>query len=288
MPEATSAAEQAVWQPGPGWLFCPADRPDRYLKALAAADVVILDLEDAVAPEKKTQARDAIRGLIDDGSFDRSRTVVRINGADSDERAADVSLIAELDLPRVMPAKAEDAADLAALPGELVALVETARGVDQASALAKVPGVVAMMWGADDLIASMGGTGSRHADGRYRDVVRYARAQVLIAAKASGLLALDGVHMDIPDTDGLTAECADAVASGFDATVAIHPSQVPVIRSTYAPAPERIDWARRLLAHVGDERGVTTFEGRMVDGPIYRQAERVLRLAELTQEAPAR
>lgn len=85
--------------------------------------------------------------------------------------------------------------------------------------------------------------------------------------------------MDISDLDGLAMACEDAVASGFDATAAIHPGQVDVIRRTHAPAPERVDWARRLLEHVGTERGVTTFEGRMVDGPIYKQAERTLRLA---------
>ena len=92
--------------------------------------------------------------------------------------------------------------------------------------------------------------------------------------------------MDIPDTAGLAAECEDAVASGFDATVAIHPSQLPVIRSAYAPSTEQIDWAHRLFAHVGDDRGVRTFEGRMVDGPIYQQAERVIRLAAVTQADP--
>ncbi|HWC21709.1 MAG TPA: CoA ester lyase [Flexivirga sp.] len=269
--------------PGPAWLFCPADRPDRYPKALAAADVVILDLEDAVAPDKKGMARDALRGLVEDRAFDRDRTVVRINAADSAEHVADLQLIDALSLPRVMLAKSENADDIRALSCDVVALVETARGVEHAGALAEPDNTIAMMWGADDLLASMGGTGSRFPDGSYRDVARFARVRVLTAAKAAGLLALDAVHMDIPDTAGLQSECADAVASGFDGTVAIHPGQVAVIRSTYAPTDEQIDWATRLFAHVGDDRGVATFEGRMVDGPIYKQAERVLRLAELTR-----
>lgn len=273
------------WQPGPAWLFCPADRPDRYPKALAAADVVILDLEDAVAPDKKSQARDALRSLVTDGALDAERTVVRINGADSAEQAADIELIRELSIPRVMLAKSEDPQDIRALPCDVVALVETARGLEQTGALAEPDNVVAMMWGADDLVASMGGTASRRPDGTYRDLARFARVRVLTAAKAFGLLALDAVHMDIRDAAGLRAECEDAVASGFDATVAIHPSQIAVIRSAYAPTAEQVDWARRLLAHVGEHRGVTTFEGRMVDGPIYKQAERVIRLATLTQAA---
>jgi len=273
------------WQPGPAWLFCPADRPDRYPKALAAADVVILDLEDAVAPEKKAQARDALRTLVSDGVYDAERTVVRVNAADSAEQPADIQLIRDLSIARVMLAKSEDPQGIRALPCDVVALVETVRGLERAGSLAQPDNVVAMMWGADDLVASMGGTSSRRDDGGYRDLARFARVRVLTAAKAAGLLALDAVHMDIADTAGLQAECEDAVASGFDATVAIHPSQVAVIRSTYAPTAERIDWARRLFAHVGDDRGVTTFEGRMVDGPIYKQAERVIRLAALTEAA---
>ena len=275
----------AAWQPGPAWLFCPADRPDRYLKALAAADVVILDLEDAVAPQAKDSAREAVRRLAGSGELDLERTVVRINGADSPEHAADVRLVAELALPRVMLAKAEHPHDVSALPCDVLALVETARGVEWAGALAEARNVIGLMWGADDLVASMGGTGSRKDDGGYRDVARFARARALVAAKACGRLALDAVHMDIADTAGLGAECEDAVAVGFDATVAIHPSQVPVIRAAYRPSDERIDWARRLLAHVGEDRGVTTFEGRMVDGPIFKQAERTLRLAETTAGA---
>lgn len=266
------------WAPGPAWLFCPADRPERYPKALAAADVVILDLEDAVAPANKEAARAALRGL----DLDADRTVVRVSGADSRDHAADLAVVAELGFPRVMLAKTEDPATLATLPHQVVALLETPRGIERAGELAAADNVVAVMWGADDLVAGLGGTGSRKPDGTYRDVARYARSRSLVAAKASGRLALDAVHMDIDDLDGLAAECEDAVAVGFDATVAIHPRQVEVIRASYSPAPERVEWASRLLAHVGEDRGVTTFEGRMVDGPIYLQAERILRLAEAT------
>jgi citrate lyase subunit beta/citryl-CoA lyase len=267
------------WQPGPAWIFCPADRPERYAKGLAVADVVILDLEDAVAPAAKASAREAMRGLAGSGALDLDRTVVRVNAADTADHALDVALTGELGVRRVMLAKAERASDVAGLQHDVVVLLETPVGIERAGEIAAADNAVAVMWGADDLVAGLGGTGSRHADGRYRDVARYARSRALVAAKASGRIALDAVHMDIPDLDGLAAECEDAVAVGFDATVAIHPSQVAVIRSAYAPSAERIDWATRLLQHVGDDRRVTTFEGRMVDGPIYKQAERVLRLA---------
>lgn len=270
------------WAPGPAWLFCPASRPDRYPKALAVADVVVLDLEDAVAPVDRPAARDALRVLAAEGALDADRTVVRVNGAGTPDHAHDLRAVAGSGVRRVMLAKSEEPAHVRALDAEVVLLVETPRGVENAALLAAEEPVVALMWGAEDLVAGLGGTSSRHADGGYRDVTRYARSRALVAAKAHGRLALDAVHMDIADTDSLAAECEDAVAVGFDATVAIHPSQVAVIRAAYAPAPERVDWARRLLEHVGQDRGVTTFEGRMVDGPVLEQAERVLRLAAAT------
>jgi citrate lyase subunit beta/citryl-CoA lyase len=272
----------AGWQPGPAWLFCPADRPDRYPKALAAADVVILDLEDAVAPGRKSAARLSLRQLARDGVPNLHRTVVRVNGADSGEHEADVCLTRELSLPRVMVSKAEHPHDLKPLECEVIPLVETARGVEWAGALAEAQNVLGLMWGAEDLRASMGGTASRRANGEYRYAARFARARVLIAAKACGLLAIDAVHMDIVDVKGLEEECEDAVSSGFDATVAIHPSQVAVIRSAYRPPAQQVNWARRLLAHASEDRGVTTFEGRMVDGPIFKQAERLVRLDSVT------
>lgn len=267
------------WFPGPAWLFCPADRPDRYAKALSRADLVIVDLEDAVAPANRPAARDALRRLAHDGVLDPDRTLVRINGTQSGDHPLDLAVLAEVGLPRAMLAKSEDPVQMAAIEHEVVLLVETPRGIERITELAAQDNVIGAMWGADDLVAGLGGTTSRHPDGRYRDVARFARSRALIAAKAAGRLAVDAVHMDIADTAGLAAECEDAVASGFDATAAIHPSQVPIIRTAYAPSPGQVDWATRLLAHVGEDRGVTTFEGRMVDGPVYTQAERVLRLA---------
>jgi citrate lyase subunit beta/citryl-CoA lyase len=277
---------ETAWQPGPAWLFCPADRPDRYHKALDAADVVILDLEDAVAPDHKDSAREALRQLARDGILDLDRTVVRVNASASAAHEADVRLAKELSFPRVMLAKAEHPHDLRSLECGVIPLVETARGVEWAVALTEAQNVLGLMWGAEDLIAGMGGTGSRRADGGYRDAARFARVRVLTAAKARGLLAIDAVHMDIADAGGLAAECEDAVATGFDATAAIHPSQVPVIRAAYRPPAGQVDWARRLLAHAGQDRGVTTFEGRMVDGPVFKQAERILRLAPETDVSP--
>lgn len=266
-----------TWRPGPAWLFCPADRPDRYVKALAAADVVVLDLEDAVAPARKAEARQAVAALVESGVYDFGRTVLRVNAADSIEHPADRALVQSLGISRLMLAKAEAPSAFESLADlEVIALLETPMGIENAALVARASGVIALMWGADDLVAGLGGSSSRWADGRYRDVARYARSRTLIAARSHGRLALDAVYMNIPDHDGLRRECEDAVAVGFDATVAIHPDQVAVIRSAYRPSQERVRWAQRLLEHAGEDRGVMTFEGRMVDGPVYAQAERVL------------
>ena len=135
------------------------------------------------------------------------------------------------------------------------------------------------MWGAEDLFATLGGTANRFPDGSFRDVARHVRSQSLLAAKAFGRFALDSVYLDIKDLDGLRAEVDDAVAVGFDVKVAIHPSQVPVIRTGYAPSAEQVDWARHVLAAAAGQRGAFAFEGIMVDAPVLRRAERIVQLA---------
>ena len=180
-----------------------------------------------------------------------------------------------------MLAKTESAAQVAALaPRQVIALAETPRGVVLAAEIAAAEGTAALMWGAEDLIAGLGGGSSRRADGGYRDVARHARSAVLLAAAAFGRAALDAVHLDIADLAGLAAEALDGAAVGFDATVCIHPSQIPVVRNAYRPAPDKVDWARRVLAAARTERGAFAFEGQMVDSPVLRHAEAILRRAE--------
>ena len=264
---------------GPAWLFCPADRPERFAKAATVADVVILDLEDGVAPADRPAARTALRNT----PLDPARTVVRVNAAGTEEQDRDLAALADTDYTTVMLAKAESADQVTALaPRQVIALAETPRGVVIAADIAAADGCVAMMWGAEDLVAGLGGGSSRFADGRYRDVARHARSAVLLAAATFGRAALDAVHLDIDDLDGLSAEAADAAAVGFDATVCIHPRQIPVVRAAYRPGDEKVAWARRVLAAAATERGVFAFEGQMVDSPVLRHAEAVLRRAETT------
>jgi citrate lyase subunit beta/citryl-CoA lyase len=270
--------EPVTWEPGPAWLFCPADRPERFAKAADRADVTIIDLEDAVARGAKAGARQA---LVHASGLDPARTVVRVNAAGTDDHSLDLAALESTDLRRVMLAKTEHGSDLESLATyDVITLIETPLGLFNLDEIVQVPNVIGLMWGADDLVAGLGGTSSRFEHGGFRDVARYARARTLIAAKSFGLLAIDAVHMDISDQDGLAIACRDAVAVGFDGTAAIHPTQVDIIRDAYLPSAERVDWAHRLLAAAEENPGVFTFEGRMVDGPIFAQARRIKRLAE--------
>ncbi|KMO68576.1 citrate lyase subunit beta/citryl-CoA lyase [Mycobacterium sp. BK558] len=261
---------------GPGWLFCPADRPERFEKAAAAADVVILDLEDGVAAKDRAAARHA---LIDT-PLDPARTVVRVNPVGTPDHAEDLEALASTGYTTVMLAKTETAEQVASLaPRDVIVLVETPLGALAVTETARVDNAYAVMWGAEDLFAVTGGTANRWPDGSYRDVAQHVRSQSLLAAKAYGRLALDSVYLDIRDLDGLRAESDDAVAVGFDAKVAIHPTQVAVIRAAYAPTDEQVDWARRVLDTARTQRGVFQFGGIMVDAPVLRRAERIVALA---------
>jgi citrate lyase subunit beta/citryl-CoA lyase len=261
---------------GPALLFCPADRPERFAKAAERADAVILDLEDAVAPNRKQAARDALLSH----PLDPATTIVRVNAWGSPYFADDVVALAHTGYRTVMVAKTEDAEQVSGLERYgIVALVETAAGVQRAAEIAAVDHVVAVMWGAEDLVASLGGSSSRHADGSYRDVARHARSTVLLAAAAAGVAAIDAVHLDIADEAGLAAEATDAASVGFAATACIHPSQVDTIRRCYAPSPDELEWARRVLDAARESRGVFVLDGRMVDAPVVRHAERVVRSA---------
>jgi citrate lyase subunit beta/citryl-CoA lyase len=262
--------------PGPAWLFCPADRPERYQKAAAAADVVILDLEDGCAAADRPAARKALV----DVQLDPGRTVVRVNQFGTADQELDLEALKNTPYDTVMLPKSEAVEHVSALaPLNVIVLVESPLGALAVTETVQVDNAIAVMWGAEDLFAVLGGTANRYPDGSYREVARHVRSHSLLAAKAYGRMALDSVYVDFKNLDGLRAEVDDAVAVGFDAKVAIHPSQVPVIRDGYAPSPDQARWARNVLAAAADERGVFAFEGQMVDAPVLRRAERIVHLA---------
>jgi citrate lyase subunit beta/citryl-CoA lyase len=264
--------------PGPALLFCPADRPDRYAKALAAADAVILDLEDGVGAEGK----DAARAALAASDLDPARVIVRVNATGTAEHAADIAALRATGYRLIMLPKSETRAQLDELGGDwrVVALCETALGVVNAAEIAAARNVIAVMWGAEDLIASMRGRTSRFPDGRYRDVALHARSAVLLAASAHGRPAVDAVYVNIPDLGGLAAEAEDAAASGFTLKGCIHPSQVAVVRKAFQADEAQAAWARRVIAAArgagARDKGAIKVDGQMIDAPLIRQAEAIL------------
>jgi citrate lyase subunit beta/citryl-CoA lyase len=264
--------------PGPALLFCPADRPDRYAKALAAADGVILDLEDGVG----AAAKDAARAALIATDLDPARVIVRVNAAGTAEHGADLVALRRTPYRQVMLPKTETRRQLDAVSGHLrvVALCETPLGVLNAAEIAAAPHVIAVMWGAEDLIASMRGRTSRRPDGGYRDVALHARSAVLLAASAHGRPAIDAVYVNIPDLDGLAAEAEDAAASGFTLKGCIHPSQVAVVRKAFRADEAQVAWARRVLEAARDggarDMGAIRVDGQMIDSPLIRQAEAII------------
>lgn len=291
----TIASTPAPFALGPSILFCPADRPERYAKAAERADAVILDLEDAVAPADKPAARGHLvrhlATLAEDAAL-LERTIVRVNPAGDATRAeldADLQVLAGTGVRHVMLAKAESADDVDKVVQALgprvgvIALCETPAGITRADQLAAHPSVTALMWGAEDLVAALGGSSSRHSTGTYRDVARTARSLVLLAAATHGTAAIDSIYADLTDLDGLSAEAEDAAASGFAAKACIHPSHVAPIRAAYTPTDAEIEHARALLAEVPQHAGSFQFRGAMVDAPLIRHAERIIHRAERAQ-----
>lgn len=268
---------------GPALLFCPGDRPDRFAKASARADVVILDLEDAVVPAGKEAARDAVAEAV--AGMDPERTIVRVNAPQTPWWQDDLAALADTPLRMVMVAKAERAADLAAAERfDVVALCETAAGVVAAPAIAAAPNCIALMWGGEDLMASLGGRASRQADGAFHHVVQHARSTVLLAAGAFGRTAIDSVYIDIADTGGLARETAEAASIGFGAKACIHPSQVATVRDAFAPDAHEVAWARDVLeaARTAGTAGVFAHQGRMIDAPLLRHAESIISANQTT------
>lgn len=267
----------SIFTMGPAILFCPADRPDRYAKALERADAVILDLEDAVAPESRERAR---QSLVQN-PLDPSRTIVRVNPVGTEDFTADITALSSTEYTTIMVAKTEDPQDLATVSGyDVVALCETALGVLNSPAIAAASNVVALMWGAEDLVASLGGSSSRDEAGTYRNVALHARSQVLLAAGAHGKVAIDSVYLDIPDHEGLLAESIDAAASGFGAKASIHPGHMPIIRMAFTPSSDQVKRAQQILEAAHGASGVFTFESQMIDEPLLRHARATVALYE--------
>ncbi|WP_284981526.1 CoA ester lyase [Arthrobacter sp. efr-133-TYG-118] len=259
---------------GPALLFCPGDRLDRFEKALDRADVAILDLEDAVAPDRKDAARGPVAAAAAGAP---ERMVVRVYAAGTSWFYDDVAAMRTAGVRTLMLPKASSPEQLVALRDfEVIALCETAAGILAAPRLAAEPNCSALMWGGEDLVADIGGRSSRGADGHYRPMIEQARSTVLFAA-AEGKAAIDAVHIDLTDLDGLERESREAADMGFRAKACIHPQHVASIRSAFRPTEDQVNWARCVLAHPEAPRGGVFMVGsQMIDGPLLTHARTIV------------
>ncbi|MEF8855382.1 MAG: CoA ester lyase [Haloarculaceae archaeon] len=272
-------------------LFSPGDKPDLMQKAPATgADVVVFDLEDAVSPGKKATAREAVNEVLHDID-PHCEVVVRLNPTGT-AAAEDLDVILAGDprldavmLPKV--AEAVEVTDLRALLAEhdatlpVFALLETAAGILHAESIAAARGTAAVCFGAEDLAADVGADRTREGI-----EVLHARQQVVLAAAAAGVDAIDTLVTDFRDDDRLVEDAARSRRFGFDGKLAIHPSQVPIVNEAFTPAESDVEWARRVLAaaeEAGEEAAVLEVDGEMIDAPLLARAERI---ADRADRAP--
>ncbi len=280
-------------------LFVPADSPRKLEKSLeTGADALILDLEDAVAPQAKTAARRAARDFLAAAgqSPSRPRLIVRVNALDTGATDADLAAVMPAAPDAIMLPKSRGGADVQHISVKIAVLeadlgladgatgiipigAETAASIFGLSTYAgSSPRLAGLTWGAEDLAAALGAQGNRLPDGGYGDPCRLARALTLFAARAANVEPIDTVFTDFRDVAGLRAECEAAARDGFTAKMAIHPAQVAIINDMFAPSPDAIAQARKIVdafaANPG--AGALNCDGAMIDRPSLLRAERVL------------
>jgi (S)-citramalyl-CoA lyase len=260
-------------------LFVPGDRPDRFAKAESSGtDAVIFDLEDAVPPARKDGARTlVVRHLQTPAAGDTAR-VVRVNR----DGVQDLEALAAAKPDFVLLPKVAEAAEVRAAherlgtrAPKLIALIESARGLENAPAIAtSSPAIAALAFGGADLAAELG------AEMAW-DTLVYARSRVVAAAALRRLAVFDMPFLDTRDRPGLQQECRAARRLGFTGKLAIHPDQVLAIAIAFSPTPEEVARARRVLeASRMAQGGVTTLDGQMIDAPVVTAAQRLIALAE--------
>lgn len=274
-------------------LFSPGDRPEMMRKGpTSGADVCVFDLEDAVPPDGKANARQAVAAVLADAAFDPAAEVcIRVNptgvAADDDLRAIapaiEAGTVDSVMLPKA--SAAEDVRTLRRLMAEhgprlpVIALVETAAGILAAEGIAAAEGTDALAFGAEDLSADIGAT--RTPEGTE---VLHAREHTVLAARAAGVDVIDTLYTDIENESGLREDAAFAAQLGFDGKIAVHPAQVGPINAAFTPDREAIEWAERVLA-ARDEaaaagRAVFRVGDEMIDAPLIARAERILDRAD--------
>ncbi len=260
--------------PHRSYLFVPADRPERYPKALATgAHAVIVDLEDAVAPDAKERARAALCEWLEGGG---EGVLVRINAVSTPWFEEDLALCSRAGVAGVLVPKAERPPDLLQIAGiaagkPLYPLIESAAGFQAAAAIAGVAGVERLMFGSIDFQADVG------IDGDGEELLVF-RSGIVLASRLAGIgPPVDGVSTAIDDLAALQADVTRARKLGFGAKLCIHPRQVATVNALFLPTPAEVKWARRVVDAARRANGAAVaVDGRMVDKPVVRKAEAII------------
>lgn len=273
-------------------LFMPGSNARALQKAKTlAADVLIFDFEDAVAPGAKARAREQVIDAVNNGGFGARELVVRVNALGTPGFVDDIAAVAGLTVDAVLVAKVESAAQInaalaaldaagAAATRRIWAMVETPRGVLAIADIAAASERLAcMVLGTADLAKAL-----RARPGPGRSELLPALSLCVLAARAHGLDILDGVHLDLDDDAGLRAACAQARAMGFDGKTLIHPKQIEASNEAFAPSTEELSHAEAIVKAWREERrpeqGVLVVQGRMVEHLHVQEAERTLAMAK--------
>ncbi|MGD0190542.1 MAG: CoA ester lyase [Rhizomicrobium sp.] len=279
-------------------LFVPADSERKLEKAKSSpADALILDLEDAVAAERRPQARSFMREYVS-GWTGRASLWVRINPVGSADYAEDLKAVVGARPAGIVVPKPDSPETLRVLDRDLSKL-EAAHGVVERSirvipvasetpaavlALGEYrkppPRLAALTWGAEDLSAALGASGNRDDDGAFAFTYRMVRSMCLVAAKAADVAAVDTLYSDFRDRGGLERYARTAQREGFTGMLAIHPDQVEPINAAFTPSADDIAHAHRVVAAFADGAGVASLDGKMLDQPHLKQARQVLTLGE--------
>jgi len=253
------------------YLFVPGHRPERFAKALdSGADAVIVDLEDAVAPEHKDPAREALVAWLSPAH----PVIVRINGADTPWFEADCALARQPGVAALMLPKAgalDELAQVQATGVPLLPIIETAQGYAQAQTLARAPGVQRLVFGSIDFQLDLG------IEGEGEELLMF-RSGLVLASRLAGLPApVDGVSTALEDAAQVQADAARARRLGFGAKLCIHPRQVAAVHRAFAPGEAEIAWARRVVAAAAAAHGgAVAVDGKMVDKPVLLKAQGIL------------
>jgi citrate lyase subunit beta/citryl-CoA lyase len=279
MESSNSTEAKDVSTAAPAWarsyLFVPATRPERIAKALSSgADAVIVDLEDAVAPDAKDAARAALANVLNPAQ----PVIVRINPPSTRWFDEDLRLCKSPGVGAIMLPKAESWTEVRELLGviartvPLLPLLETARGLWNALEIAQCAGVQRLAFGAIDFQLDLTLTGAGH-----EELAPY-RAELVLASRVAGVLPpIDGPTVAIDDYQTVRADALRARRAGFGAKLCIHPQQVRWVNESFTPSLEETAWAKRVVAAArAAQGGVVAVDGKMVDRPVLALAERIL------------